>query len=65
LKDGMQTIEQALRDLVNAGRVSMEEAIRRAPDKEALQKSFEDSGGNSFASRAVESALSFNRPVRV
>jgi twitching motility protein PilT len=64
VKEGMQTIEQSLRDLVNSGRVSMEEAMRRAPDKEALQKSFEDAGG-SFASRSVEAALSFNRPMRV
>jgi twitching motility protein PilT len=65
VKEGMQTVESSLRDLVNSGRVSMEEAMRRAPDKEAFHKSFEDMAGNGFASRSVENGLSFNRPMRV
>jgi twitching motility protein PilT len=43
-KEGMQTIEQALSDLVRAGRVSMEEATNRAPDKEAFQKVLHEGG---------------------
>jgi twitching motility protein PilT len=37
-KEGMQTIEQSLCDLVRGGRVSVEEAGNRAPDREAFQK---------------------------
>jgi len=65
VKEGMQTVETSLRDLVNAGRVTMEEAMRRAPDKEAFHKSFEDLPGGGFGSRAADNGLSFNRPLRV
>jgi twitching motility protein PilT len=65
VKEGMQTVESSLRDLVNSGRVSMEEAMRRAPDKDAFHKSFEDRPGGGFASRSVDNGLSFNRPMRV
>jgi twitching motility protein PilT len=65
VKEGMQTVEASLRDLVNAGRVSMEEAMRRAPDKEAFHKSFEDMAGGGFGARSAENGLSFNRPLRV
>ncbi|MGV3721511.1 MAG: type IV pilus twitching motility protein PilT [Actinomycetota bacterium] len=36
VKEGMQTIEQSLSDLVLAGRVTQEEALIKAPDKEAF-----------------------------
>jgi twitching motility protein PilT len=36
VKEGMQTIEQSLSDLVLAGRVTHEEALMKAPDKEAF-----------------------------
>jgi len=36
VKEGMQTIEQSLSDLVLAGRVTQEEALMKAPDKDAF-----------------------------
>ena len=36
VKEGMQTIEQSLSDLVIAGRVTQEEAMAKAPDKDAF-----------------------------
>lgn len=65
VREGMVTVDASLRDLVNSGRVSMDEALKRAPDKEGFMKCFEDSGAGGFASRSVENALSFNRPMRV
>ena len=44
-KEGMQTIEQGLCQLVRAGRVSFDQAFEKAPDKEAFQKVLEDNGG--------------------
>jgi twitching motility protein PilT len=44
VKEGMQTIEQSLCDLVRSGRVSMEEATHRAPDKEQFQKQLHEGG---------------------
>ncbi len=43
-KDGMQTIEQSLSDLVLAGRVTQDEALSKAPDKEAFLKFMEEGG---------------------
>lgn len=44
-KEGMQTIEQSLSELVISGRVTQEEALSRAPDKEAFLKYMRDGGG--------------------
>jgi twitching motility protein PilT len=38
VKEGMQTIEQSLVELVDSGRVAQEEALGKAPDKEAFLK---------------------------
>jgi twitching motility protein PilT len=38
LKEGMQTLEQSLSDLVMSGRVNEEDAMAKAPDKEAFVK---------------------------
>jgi twitching motility protein PilT len=65
VKDGMQTIEQSLCDLVRAGRVSMEEATHRAPDKEAFQKQLHEGGLRAAAGQAAPpSAGSFGGYVR-
>ena len=42
-KEGMQTIEQSLSELVIAGRVTQEEALIKAPDKEAFLKFMQES----------------------
>jgi twitching motility protein PilT len=38
IKEGMQTLEQSLSDLVLSGRVTEEDALAKAPDKEAFIK---------------------------
>jgi twitching motility protein PilT len=43
-KEGMLTIEQSLSELVIEGRVTQEEALIKAPDKEALIKFLRESG---------------------
>jgi twitching motility protein PilT len=45
VKEGMQTIEQSLSELVLGGRVTHEEALIKAPDKEAFVKYLKDGGG--------------------
>lgn len=74
VKEGMQTIEQSLCDLVMAGRVTQGEAYHKAPDKEAFQKflaekGYRDSGftiprptdvaGNGEAAAPPPGAVSF------
>jgi len=49
VKEGMQTLEQSLSDLVIAGRVSQEEAIGKAPDKEAFLKFLAEKNGLGIA----------------
>jgi twitching motility protein PilT len=44
-KEGMQTIEQSLSELVLSGRVTQDEAMVKAPDKEAFFKYLRDGGG--------------------
>jgi twitching motility protein PilT len=44
VKEGMQTIEQSLSDLVIAGRVTQEEAMLKAPDKDALLRFLREGG---------------------
>jgi twitching motility protein PilT len=66
-KEGMQTIEMSLCDLVRAGRVSVEEAQNRAPDKEAFQKQLQEGGfrgSSSFQQQAQPQAESFGGYVR-
>ncbi len=43
-KDGMQTLEQSLSDLVLTGKVSQEEAMIKAPDKDAFLKYMREAG---------------------
>jgi twitching motility protein PilT len=48
VKEGMQTLDQSLRDLLRTGRVTMEEAMKKVADKEAFQKLLtEDDSGRS------------------
>ena len=57
VKEGMQTIEQSLSDLVLTGRVTQEEALIKAPDKEAFLKFIRDGGGHKedpYAQKTVE-----------
>jgi twitching motility protein PilT len=44
VKEGMQTLEQSLSELVIGGRVTQEEAMIKAPDKEAFLKFMQESG---------------------
>ncbi|MFN3648600.1 MAG: type IV pilus twitching motility protein PilT [Armatimonadota bacterium] len=44
VKEGMQTIEQSLSELVLAGRVTQDEALHKAPDKEAFLKYLREGG---------------------
>jgi twitching motility protein PilT len=44
VKEGMQTIEQSLSELVLEGRVTQEEALIKAPDKEAFLKFMHEAG---------------------
>jgi twitching motility protein PilT len=46
-KEGMQTIEQSLSELVLTGRVTQEEAMNKAPDKEQFLRFLKDGGGRS------------------
>ena len=45
VKEGMQTIEQSLCELVLQGRVAQDEAAARAPDKEAFERFLREGGG--------------------
>jgi twitching motility protein PilT len=47
VKEGMQTIEQSLSDLVLSGKVNVDEAMQKAPDKEALQRYMRESARGS------------------
>jgi twitching motility protein PilT len=48
VKEGMQTLDQSLRELLRAGRVTMEEAMKKVSDKEAFLKLLnEDDSGSS------------------
>jgi twitching motility protein PilT len=50
VKEGMQTLDQSLRELLRAGRVTMDEAMKKVADKEAFQKLLtEDGSGRSPA----------------
>jgi twitching motility protein PilT len=42
VKEGMQTLDQSLRELLRAGRITMEEAMKKVPDKEAFTKLLEE-----------------------
>jgi len=42
VKEGMQTLDQSLRDLLRTGRITMEEAMKKVPDKEAFTKLLEE-----------------------
>lgn len=44
VKEGMQTIEQSLADLVLAGKVSQEDALVKAPDKEGFLNFLKEAG---------------------
>ncbi len=44
VKEGMQTLEQSLSDLVLSGKVSQEEAMIKAPDKDAFLKFMREAG---------------------
>ncbi len=44
VKEGMQTIEQSLCELVVSGRVAQEEALNKAPDKDAFLKYLRERG---------------------
>jgi twitching motility protein PilT len=57
VKEGMQTIEQSLSDLVIAGRVTQEEAMAKAPDKDAFFRFLREGG-----TRAEDPAL---KPMEV
>ena len=49
-KEGMQTLDQSLRDLLKAGRITMEEAMKKVADKESFQKLLtEETGSRQFA----------------
>ncbi len=45
VKEGMQTLDQSLRDLLRAGRITLEDALKKVPDKEAFQKLLEEVQG--------------------
>jgi twitching motility protein PilT len=45
MKEGMQTIEQSLSELVLSGRCNQEEAMVKAPDREAFLKFMREAGG--------------------
>lgn len=76
VKEGMQTLEQSLSDLVVAGRVTQEEAQSKAPDREAFFKFLSERGGvqpvqmglgneTSYRSSSPPPAMNiigFNRP---
>jgi len=47
VKEGMQTIEQSLSELVINGRVAQEEALSKAPDKEAFIRFLREGGGRA------------------
>jgi twitching motility protein PilT len=49
VKEGMQTLDQSLRDLLRAGRISMEDALKKVPDKEAFHKLLEEVPGRREA----------------
>ena len=51
VKEGMQTIEQSLSDLVLSGRVTQEEALLKAPDKEAFIKFIRE--GSTIADNGI------------
>ncbi len=38
VKEGMQTLDQSLRDLLRTGRITLEDAMKKVVDKEAFQK---------------------------
>lgn len=76
VKEGMQTLEQSLSDLVVSGRVTQEEAQSKAPDREAFFKFLSERGGaqpvqmglgneTSYRSSSPPPAMNiigFNRP---
>jgi twitching motility protein PilT len=45
VKEGMQTLDQSLRELLRAGRISMDEAMKKVADKEAFQKLLAENDG--------------------
>jgi hypothetical protein len=45
VKEGMQTLDQSLRELLRGGRVAMEEAMKKVADKEAFMKLLEEVPG--------------------
>src|SRR5689334_16937527 len=58
VKEGMQTLDQSLRELLRTGRITMEEAMKKVADKEAFTKLLEEvpSGRGPAAYDAPHSA---------
>jgi twitching motility protein PilT len=63
VKEGMQTIEQSLSELVMSGRVTKQEAFIKAPDKEAFNKYLAEKGWREDGSIAggIPEPISFAR----
>jgi twitching motility protein PilT len=60
-KEGMQTLDQSLRELLRAGRITMEEAMKKVNDKEAFLKLLnEDDSGASAAAGTNNANQGFN-----
>lgn len=59
VKEGMQTLEQSLSDLVISGRVTQDEAQRKAPDREAFFKFLAEKGGARPSSFSLGAESSF------
>ena len=55
VKEGMQTLDQSLRDLLRAGRITMDDAMKKVADKEAFQKLMEEVPGRRDAAPAPAS----------
>src|SRR5713101_556203 len=56
VKEGMQTLEQSLRDLIRAGRITMEDALKKVADKEVFQKLLEEASGRRELAAAASAA---------
>jgi twitching motility protein PilT len=63
VKEGMQTIEQSLSELVVTGRVAQEEALGKAPDKEAFQKFLRERGYREDGIGSGRLDLNLNMPT--
>jgi twitching motility protein PilT len=56
VKEGMQTLDQSLRDLIRAGRITLEDALKKVSDKEAFHKLLEEVPGRREPAAAGSAA---------